>query len=163
MPETIRKAIDIGYVNENTALFGKMIKLTQYGDIISRYAIYQNMDKSMSEKEKMAYLDQLFVNYSYNEDKALDYANKIGLLMFTKYFIRTPKAIFKAGRKFGGHMFGIQAAQHITGIDIPDYVDTYYNPFDSLMNRFGNPLDIAAEVADPNIFNILPDLGLVYS
>ena len=182
VPSKVKPIIDILYLNENTMIYKKMLKLIQYGDITARYAVYENLKdsemyaslspserssklKTKAEKielAKMRYLDEMLVNYSYNENKYLKYLNDVGLVMFTKYFFRTPKAIVKMLQHNSTIPALFQGAQQITGIDVVDPMDTYYRPFEALANRLGSFTDMAIEVIDPNIHNLWFDSSAFY-
>ena len=161
LPKNVKSVIDVLYVNENTSLYGTLLKVVQYSDIISRYAVSEAlMKKGMSERESMNYLDQLFVNYNYNENRYLKYMNDIGLVMFTKYFFRTPKALIHMASKYPAFTYGTQFLQTVTGLNVVDAADSYYNPMVSFFARFQSPTDMIQEVVDPNIMGIFsfPDL-----
>ena len=74
---------------------------TTANDIYARYAVLEEAKKkdNFDKKAMFRYLDEMLVNYSYNENRLLRYANDIGLFMFSKYFFRTPKAIYKMMKK----------------------------------------------------------------
>ncbi|RLA57507.1 MAG: hypothetical protein DRQ78_13405, partial [Epsilonproteobacteria bacterium] len=149
--------MDTLYLNERSSLFRMALKLTQYSDITSRMVI-----KKHSPKMSMRELDQMFVNYSYNENRYLNFANSIGLLLFTKYFIRVPKAMYKIYKKNPAMTALMQGAQGVTGVDVSDAYDNYYNPFEAAMNRVQNPFDMVAEVTTPNADGIIPTMGAAF-
>ena len=115
-----------------------------------------NKRDNMTDKEMLAYVDQLFVNYSYNEHRYMRLLNDTGFMMFTKYFFRTPKAIIKMMTRSPGVTSAFQGAQWAIGVDVVDPLDTFINPFDALFNRIGNPIDMFGTVVTPHIDDIIP-------
>ncbi len=164
-PKGVTNAIDTLYVSADTVGFKKMLKATQYGDIIARYAVSKSkVGKSFdTDTDLFRYLDELFVNYSYNENKYLKYANDTAIVMFTKYFFRVGKAMIAMSRKNPLTVWAWQGAQGLTGIDVVDPVDMYYNPIEALLNRQGKFGEMIIEVLDPNIQNMLPNPSAVIS
>ena len=155
VPDKLKGVFDLLYVNDNTSLYATMLKLVQYSDIISRYAVHEALiNKGMNNQEAMNYLDQLFVNYNYNENRYLKYMNDVGLVMFTKYFFRTPKALIQMASKYPTFTYGTQLLQTVTGLNVVDAADSYYNPMVSFFARFQSPSDMISEVIDPNIQGI---------
>lgn len=161
VPAPIKGVLDQLYINEGTLIHKTMFKMIQYGDITARYAIKKKLEKDgkLTEEEQWSYLDELLVNYGYNENKYLRYFNDIGALMFTKYFLRTPKAIIKMMKNNPTLSTLFQGVQYGTGIDVVDPLDTFVNPIDAILNRIGNPIDMGAEILTPNVPNLLFDFG----
>ncbi len=158
LPASVNNVLDVLYLNENTGLYQHLLKMIQYGDITARYAIAKKLRKEgKSENETYRYLDQLLVNYSYNENKYLRYFNDVGFFMFSKYFLRTPKAIIAMMKNNATMASVFQAVQYGSGIDVIDPMDTFYNPIDAILARIGSPVDMVFEVMDPNIQNLWLD------
>ena len=163
LPKQVRTGMDYLYLNEKTPIYKMMLKLIQYGDISARYAVLEEAKKkdNFDKKAMFRYLDEMLVNYSYNENRLLRYANDVGLFMFSKYFFRTPKAIYKMMKRSPTFAAMFQGAQMGTGIDVVDPLDTYHDIFGAFANRISNPFDIVATIIEPHIFAPITDLGTV--
>ncbi len=163
--DSTRKAL---YLTKDTSVHKAVEKLTIYNDIINRSIILEKLNEDLNkvkfkskddrpsrEREILNYVDQLFVNYSYLDNKYLKYANDMDILMFTKYFFRAAKAVRSM---YARHPLGSIGFEVIDQgiINVADPMEQYFSPIDSLANRaFKNPLDIVWEILFPNIFNPL--------
>jgi hypothetical protein len=152
-------------------------KLTVYNDIINRAIVKEKLEydlevaiargliqedqRDAQKNDILNYVDQLFINYSYLDNKYVKMANDVGLFLFTKYYFRALKTLKQVYQKkplsmtlFLGMGFG--------GL-LPDAFDEspykgYEHPVDSLLNRTGpitgNHLDeMAAKVLMPGSFS----------
>jgi len=144
LPESIRKAGEIAFVGKNTSIHKLLSKATQMSDFMARYAAYKVMTtkglkgKIYTHEETVTDLRELFVNYDALTHKKVKYANQIGLMMFTKYYIRTQKQIFK--------LMGESPLRGL-GLAVTDnYIDNLSSIIDSgvLSRGLGNPLDPGA-------------------
>lgn len=158
LPDSVKDIVNNMYLDKRTSLYGKLLKLTQYGDIVNRMIIHQNnLDTgSMTEEQSLNYVDQLFVNYSYLDNKYLKWANDKGLFIFSKYFFRTLKAMLRMSRKNPTMSAFFQTGQGLTGIDLEDPFDKYYSPISSTLNSVGSPTDMIYNVITPNLDEIIP-------
>jgi hypothetical protein len=156
-------AKDLLFVNEKTSLFRKALKIVQYSDITSRYVIHKhNIEtKGMNIGESLADVDQFFVNYAYNDNRFVKFVNVIGAILFTKYYTRVPKALYKAFKANPALNIFIQGLQGASGVDISDAYDSYYSPIDAFINRIQDPIGILSEVGTMNVDNIFPSIDAV--
>jgi hypothetical protein len=89
------------YMTENTGLYQFLRYSTQVSDFTARYALYQHLTKQnkLSEYEILKEITDSFVNYDVPSHRMIEAANSIGLLYFTKYFLRIQAPLFKAMRE----------------------------------------------------------------
>lgn len=158
-----RKSI---YLSKDTAAHKAIEKLTIFNDIINRSIILEKLNedldkanivnpalKAIKSQDLLNYVDQLFVNYSYLDNKYLKWANDTNIMMFTKYFFRAAKAVKSLYTRHPLGSLGFEGLDAFV-IDLPGPSEQYFSPVDSLVNRtFSNPLDMVWELLFPNIFN----------
>jgi len=73
------------------------------------------------------------VDYGKLDGPRMDWANRVGFAMFTKYAFNILRPMFKSGVEHPLHMFNTLALQWFTG-DIDDITDAFGGQF----NKFGN-------------------------
>lgn len=155
------------YITKDTRGHRAIEKLTLYNDIINRKIIMDKMLQDLdgvnfaNEKSReaaisdvMNYLDQLFVNYSYLTNKYVKWGSDLNIVLFIKYFLRAGKASLSQMRR---QPLGSTIAESIDSFiwDMPDPIDQYMNPVDTLANKIAmSPVDMLGEIISPNIFNI---------
>lgn len=154
------------YLSKDTAAHKAIEKLTIFNDIINRSIILEKLTedldasnivnprlKAEKSQELLNYVDQLFVNYSYLDNKYLKWANDTNIMMFTKYFFRAAKAVKSLYTRHPLGSLGFEGVDAFL-VDLPGPSEQYFTPIDSLVNRtFTNPLDMVWELLFPNIFN----------
>lgn len=108
--KTAIEATENGLLTKNSGSFKVIEKLTAYNDLINRMIVKEKLEfdlnqeiingSKMSETEYaerkqdiLNYVDQLFVNYSYLDNRYIKYANDMGFVLFTKYFFRSMKTL----------------------------------------------------------------------
>lgn len=84
------------FMGEKSTAFKLLNKATQYSDVVSRYSLVKRLtarnakkpkDQQVSINEIYADAKASFINYNLPDHKGLDYANAMGALMFTKYYL----------------------------------------------------------------------------
>lgn len=104
MPQFVRTGADYLYMTKRTPVFKWFTKATQYSDFISRYTLMEHYKKvgmklgltaEQAKEIAMSEAIEAFINYDLADSKMLQYANEMGLAMFTKYMIRIQKVIRK--------------------------------------------------------------------
>ena len=139
------------YFDQGTTMNEKIMKLTQYGDIINRVIIYNARKDKENKKVLLNRLDQLYVNYSYLDNKWVKWANDTGVALFTKYTFRMVPVIWKVIKRNPLTVAFFQGTQKVTGFDVDDIFDSYYSPWDTLVNKFswGDPGNLFQAVFEP--------------
>lgn len=146
-------------MTRNSASFKMAEKLTSYNDIINRAIIRDKMlfeldnniksgavsgsDRQAEERKILNYVDQLFVNYSYLDNRYIKFANDTGLLLFTKYLFRAMKTLKQVYEKkplgltlFLGADYSLDKDSFMRNF-IDDPYKNYADPERSLENRIG--------------------------
>lgn len=97
MPQFVRTGADWLWITKRSPMFKIATKATQYSDFISRYTLMEHYKKigvqaGLSAKQArdiaMSEAIEAFINYDMADSKMLQYANEMGLAMFTKYMLR---------------------------------------------------------------------------
>jgi len=111
-PEWVKDGSNILWLTDKTKFFKMMTTATQYSDFVARYAQYNLMMDKMKRnyvketgkqpdviatdkmKDKaIITVKEAYINYDLPSSKWTQYANDIGLVMFTKYFERIQRVI----------------------------------------------------------------------
>lgn len=84
-PKGTDKLVDWLFITERTELYKAGVLAIQMSDFASRYHRYQVLkDKMSTEKAVKSVLDE-FINYNLVDPVVLQWLNKVGLVMFTKF------------------------------------------------------------------------------
>ena len=172
----VKSTINWLWLTEETTAFKAMMKITQYGDFLSRYALhYATMEKQKRQyKEKngknasVATVNRMktaslrnvrdaFVNYNINDTKNIKWLNDMGFIMFTKFWLRIQKVVKKAFEGYPTQAFLGIFAQWALATDLDDVMDHSFIDYDeSIMIK--DPIQMAEKtfLAVPHIFQF-PD------
>lgn len=167
----VRSTINWLWLTEETSAFKAMMKITQYGDFLSRYSLHHaSMEKAKRQfKEKNSRnasvnetnamrarsihnVRDAFINYNINDTKNIKWLNDMGFIMFTKFWMRIQKVVKKA---FEGHptqaMLGIFAQWAL--VDEDDIMDHSMLTYDETI-MIKNPIQMAEDtfIAEPHLF-----------
>jgi CBS domain-containing protein len=70
---------------------------TQLSDFVARYTLYEHLisrpTDTLSSVDAMRRAEDAFINYDIPSHRSIQYMNDMGLLMFTKYYLRIQKVI----------------------------------------------------------------------
>jgi hypothetical protein len=147
MPKIFSDGIDLLYITENTKLFKFMEKGIQASDFAARYAQYHLMIEKGVEKEKaIKIVRDNYINYNKPNSKAMEWANQMGFIMFTKYFTRIQRVIRDYGKNHPAKVLLAFLGQEYVIGDLDDPMDKsvvttdmssmVYNPADNLLRVF---------------------------
>lgn len=97
VPEGVRNVGKEIYATKDSWYFQKMNRATQLSDFVARYTLIQHaMNRKrnpLSEADAIHYASEAFINYDLPSHRYLNYANSMGLVMFTKYYMRVQRMI----------------------------------------------------------------------
>jgi len=121
-------AISIGkqaYVTEDTGMFQFMLKATQYSDFVARYAMYHYMidEKGVDQQKALNQVIETFIDYDVPSNKYLVWMNDMGLVMFTKFFLRIQRVIARTAKSNPAQVIAGIGLQTMLG-DISDIMDS---------------------------------------
>jgi len=97
LPEAVKKTGKFFYMAHDTPLYKLMYQGTHLSDFIARYTLYEHMinrkKNPLTEKEAIQLSVEAFVNYDIPTHRFIQYMNDMGILWFTKYYMRIQKVI----------------------------------------------------------------------
>ncbi|MDO4427516.1 MAG: hypothetical protein Q4B88_05235 [Moraxella sp.] len=143
IPNRFKNAFNIATIGQGTALHNLLSEATQFSDFSAKYVLAKHeMNKAIKQgktKEEAFNLgvweaQKSFINYDIPTSVGLDYANRMGLMVFTKFFLRFQHALVKVFKEKPAqtlvthYLFESMGQQGIL------------EPF--VLNRLGNPIDM---------------------
>lgn len=103
IPKSVRTAAKWAMVSPDTPAYTFLNNATQFSDFSSKYVMYKHYTQAAKEKlsheEALQIASDNFINYDVPTGRGLQYANDMGIVMFTKYNIRIQKALFHLLKK----------------------------------------------------------------
>lgn len=132
---TVREVGNQLLMGHKTRGYKTLSRLTQLSDFTARYVLYQHLTSRkvdpMSSSEAIQEASEAFVNYDIPLHRKLQYLDKMGFIMFTKYFLRIQRVIRGRFREAPGKVMLLIAAQNYFSW-LPSIIDS------SILVRFGN-------------------------
>ena len=101
IPKPIRDGVNFVMVNQGSPLHKMLSNATTMSDFAAKYVLYNyhTKKKGMTHAEALFESHEAFINYEVPSNKALQFLNDIGLVMFTKYYLRIQRVIYTLLRK----------------------------------------------------------------
>jgi len=158
------------FMDRNTRAYQGMLQFTQYGDIITRTIMMEfKMESAIKSgrpmtdedvQEYLDFLDMLFVNYGYIDNRFIRYAERTFGVMFTKYLLRQAKAMHSVAIAAPARLGAVLTTEQIAGYNVVSADDDYSHLFEALGRRMDmkNPTDMFIGEDIP-IFNLIPGFG----
>jgi hypothetical protein len=160
LPAPIRNTIDFLYMDKNTKTFQFFMKFVQYSDFVGKYAYYKHATekKGMSKADAIDEVEEMFINYSLLQHKAMKYGNDMSPLRFMKYLLRVQRVIARMATKKTSRAGAEVLTQQFFG-DIADPIDSLLplvhprrfmpNPADTIMDlTHAHTVEVATDAAD---------------
>ena len=137
----IKAGARVAYMTHDTALYQWLSQGTQISDFLARYTAYQHMTHRavapMDHKSAVQFVSDAFVNYDVPTHRSMQYLNDMGIIWFTKYYLRIQKVIM--------HLWRDNPARALMLLGIDQYFAGAQTLMDSgFMHHIGNPLSIGA-------------------
>lgn len=137
VPKTVRNVAKHAFVAPGTPLYQFLHSATQYGDFAAKYALFKHYTEKapqlLSHDRAITKANNNFINYDVPTSQGLQYANDMGLVMFTKYNLRIQRALFELMAKRPASVIG-QALIISALTRLPTGIDPM------VFNQIGNPL-----------------------
>lgn len=123
------------YMTHDTATYKFLSQSTQLSDLVARYALYEHattrLKDPLSQADALRLAEDSFVNYDLPSHRKLQYLNDMGIVMFTKYYLRIQKVIMRLVRERPARGLILVALEHfISGLQ--SVMDS------SWVNKIGN-------------------------
>lgn len=123
---SIKRGAKTLLMSPGTPLYDFMYQSTVLSDFTSRYVLYKHLttrqENKLAPAEAIHDVRQAFVNYDVPTHKGLQYANDMGLLWFTKYYVRIQAVIFQMARENPLQALMLLAANGL--YEFPDVFDS---------------------------------------
>ena len=148
-PKPISNTFNELTIGQGSMLHNFLSEATQFSDLSAKYTLAKYLHENGTDKDKAIYEAQLsFINYDIPTNQFLDYMNRMGLMMFTKFFLRFQRVMVKLAYNAPvSSLMGHYAVEYMGGQGV-------YDPF--WLNRLGNPLELS-------VFNLPNAMGEVIS
>lgn len=136
IPKPISNAINELTIGQGSMLHNFLSEATQFSDLSAKYTLAKYLHENGTDKDKAIYEAQLsFINYDIPTNQFLDYMNRMGLMMFTKFFLRFQRVMVKLAYNAPvSSLMGHYAVEYMGGQGV-------YDPF--WLNRLDNPLELS--------------------
>ena len=98
---TIKKGAEYVYMGQKTPLYQGLNRATQLSDFVARYTLYHHLTgkMGMDKGEAVTRASDAFVNYDIPTHRSVQYLNDMGVLMFTKYYLRIQRVLLQLFRE----------------------------------------------------------------
>ena len=153
--DKVKAAAKVAYISHDTALYKGLNRATQLSDFVARYTLYHHVTtravNPMSKEEAVRYASDAFVNYDIPSHRSVQYLNDMGIVMFTKYYIRIQKVLMRMFRENPARAMMMMAFSHFFS-NVPTVLDgsflnkLSYNPFSAGAFKYPAVLDDLATV-----------------
>lgn len=148
-PEFVKNGVDMLFITERTKLFKMITFATQASDFAARYALIEGLKaQGVNKTEAMNTAKDAFIIYSNPDSKLFQYMNDMGLVMFTKYFMRIQRVISR-GAIDHPISFLLALIGQASIMDIDDVTDQSMFSKD-LSVMFYNPMDVVTQAIYPS-------------
>lgn len=123
------------YMTHDTATYKFLSQSTQLSDLVARYALYEHATTRrkdpLSQADALRLAEDSFVNYDLPSHRTLQYLNDMGIVMFTKYYLRIQKVIMRLVKERPARGLILVALEH--------YISGLQSVMDSSwVNKLGN-------------------------
>ena len=137
IPKGVREVGKQLYMTNDTTTYKLMSQATQFSDYAARYTLYQHVtgrkENTLGHDEAMDLVMDAFVNYDIPTHKSVQYLNDMGVLRFSKYYIRIQRIIAGLIKEKPVRGLAVLAANNYL-TDLPSIMDS------SVINQYGNPI-----------------------
>lgn len=142
------------YMAHDTKLYQWLNHTTQLSDFVARYTLYQHLTtkkNALSKADAIQQASDSFINYDIPAHRTMQYLDDMGILMFTKYFLRIQKVLLKLVREHPTRVFGMMIFDHYVNL-LPLVTESSAlahlgnNPFHAGAFQFPTVLDDLATV-----------------
>ena len=168
LPDVTVSAAKLGWMSKDTTLYQTLFKLTQYGDFVSRYALYKHRadqvglnklnPKSKEYKEKfedvIEEVVETFINYDIPTSPELQWLNDMGIFMFTKFMLRIQRIIYKTVKERPASSLLVSLLKRMmTGTNL-SYISDSSIIDANVMSRIGTPWGTAENLLQVPTYEI---------
>tara|TARA_B100000929_G_scaffold108179_1_gene85729 strand:+ start:37875 stop:47864 length:9990 start_codon:yes stop_codon:yes gene_type:complete len=157
VPQSLKDIGNTLFMTHDTKLYRALLDATQLSDFVARYALHKHqLENGMEYNESVTRIVDTFVDYDSPTHVSIQYLNDMGVLMFTKFFIRIQKVILRQIRENPGNVLSFVLMQQLLGIDAPDIFETIALDPGNLGNRLYSPFGALEDVMQLHLLNVSP-------
>jgi hypothetical protein len=161
VPEIVKDAANQVFLGHDTKAYKFLRDTAQLSDFVARYTLHTHNMKQKNKdgtpkytfQESVDMIEEVFIDYDLPTHKAIQYANDMGFLMFTKFFIRIQKVIMRIMKDHPGNVMATVLLQQQLG-DYSDILDSSVVGTD-LLGKINNPLNLVGSIADIPTINLV--------
>lgn len=142
VPELAKDAAKQVFMTHDTSTYKFLSQTTQLSDFVARYTMYEyltsrNLDP-LSSADAIKTAEDSFVNYDIPAHRSMQFMNDMGIVWFTKYYMRIQKTIMRLVKERPARVLALAAANH--------YVAGLQSVLDSswINHMGGNPFSVGA-------------------
>ena len=104
------------FLTHDTDMYKFLNSSTMMSDFGARYVLYKHVTnrkiKPMEHGDAIDFARAAFVNYDIPTHKGVQYMNDMGIIWFSKYYIRMQAVLFQLGQDHPYRMFGLLAGDY---------------------------------------------------
>lgn len=135
------KAGKLAVMAHDTPIYKALSYATQVSDFLARYTLYQHTleqkKNPMTKDQAIQLVSDAFVNYDVPSHRNVQYANDMGLVYFSKYYLRIQKVIALLYKQNPGRAMMLLTAGHFL-----DFIPMLQHS--AFIHRIGNPFSTGA-------------------
>ena len=151
------KAGKLVYMAHDTKMYRSLSQLTQMSDFVARYTLYHHLmersDTPLNAEEAAQEASDAFVNYDIPMQRGIQYLDDMGITMFTKYFLRIQRVLFKLVRENPTRVLGLVLLNNLYDL-MPMVTDS------SMWARIGNNPLYSGAFQLPSTLDELATVGI---
>lgn len=119
IPKPVKTFAKVATIAPSTKLYQFLATTTQLSDFVAKYSMSKHLQsKGVSKSESIVEASQTFINYDVPTSQGLQYANDMGLFMFTKFFLRIQAVLMKLlGKRAGSAIAQHLLVENLTGAE----------------------------------------------
>lgn len=143
-------------ITSNTDSYKALLKATQYSDFTARYVLHEfNKKRGISERDSLRDINEAFIFYDLPTSKQLQYANDMGWFMYSKYWLRRLRRIFKLFQTNPANAVAYKAMEDALNTDVEDIMDNLPTP-SAIYNKVDlNPINQVDDAIDISSWNYI--------
>ena len=153
LPDEVKSVGKTLLMTHDTPAYKLLSQATSMSDFVARYTLHQHMTtrkvNPLGTRESIQLAVDAFVNYDIPSHRSLQYLNDMGLVWFTKYYIRIQKVLMHLYRDNPGRSIAMVTLENLFP-GLSTIVDSGF------WNRIGNPFSVGflkfPEAVDEIIF-----------
>lgn len=140
IPKGIKTGLKQVVIAQDTGVYKFLRDTTQLSDFVARYSLHQhNLKKGMNVDQSLQDIVRTFIDYDNPTHVALQYANDMGFVMFTKFFLRIQRVIADLILNHPGKTLSLFVLQNALA-DLPDILDSFLPTTDVIGKLNMNPI-----------------------